>query len=96
MGRKGGFWVVASHGGDAPNTALQCSSREGGKDGILSGLQLRLKIKKRQRQFNGSQGLFAEVWKVYDIVDNSMQILMLNKALVGYQMTIATDTVLNS
>lgn len=25
-----------------------------------------------------------------------MQILMLNKALVGYQVTLATDTVLNS
>lgn len=34
--------------------------------------------------------------KFMTVVDNSMQILMLNKALVSYQVTLATDMVLNS
>lgn len=34
--------------------------------------------------------------KFMTVVDNSMQILMLNKALVSYQVTLAADMVLNS
>lgn len=34
--------------------------------------------------------------KFMTVVDNSMQILMLNKALASYQVTLATDMVLNS
>lgn len=34
--------------------------------------------------------------KFMTVVDNSMQILMFNKALVSYQVTLATDMVLNS
>lgn len=34
--------------------------------------------------------------KFMTVVDNSMQILTLNKALVSYQVTLATDLVLNS
>lgn len=34
--------------------------------------------------------------KFMTVVDNIMQILMLNKALICYQVTLATDMVLNS
>lgn len=53
------------------------------------------KGKRRWSQFNHSWGGFAEAWDVYGSVDNSMQILLLNKGLVGYQVTLATGVVLN-
>lgn len=61
---------------------------------LLYGLTLE-KGKRRWSRFNHGRGGFAETWDVYGFVDNSMQILLLNKGLVGYQVTLATGIELN-
>lgn len=59
-------------------------------------------IKRRNRGEDGANSLMAagrflqKSGKFMTVVDNSMQILMLNKALVSYQVTLAADMVLNS
>lgn len=68
---------------------------------MLCGRQLGLK-KSRGRTKDSANSLMAagrflqKSGEFMTVVDNSMQILTLNKALVSYQVTLATDMVLNS